>query len=255
LKIPSSFGKSKFAGDATASAKLNGNSDLIKRANDLARCLPQHRFAWIALRELVGQAAVREEPSDALGADGSAVARARADVAAHALALDARARPLFRDPACQELYPHGIALWWTVGLSRFPEDGLLDGHGQRSLALQLSSFAAAGAVAVRTERGHRVLQADAAKFPAAAAELFQGLAAIEAGGDAQPAADLIDGKARRLDAQLRDETAEKLRNVPRSFALLPPVLRPVLADGKVADAEAVPVESVDAEILRSWTNL
>ena len=37
LEDPKFFGKSKFAGDATASAKLNGNGDLIKRANDFAR--------------------------------------------------------------------------------------------------------------------------------------------------------------------------------------------------------------------------
>jgi len=37
LEDPKFFGKSKFAGDATAAAKLNANSDLIKRCNDLAR--------------------------------------------------------------------------------------------------------------------------------------------------------------------------------------------------------------------------
>jgi hypothetical protein len=37
LEDPKFFGKSKFAGDATATAKLNGNGDLIKRANDFAR--------------------------------------------------------------------------------------------------------------------------------------------------------------------------------------------------------------------------
>ncbi len=37
LEDPKFFGKSKFAGEATAAAKLNGNSDLIKRANDFAR--------------------------------------------------------------------------------------------------------------------------------------------------------------------------------------------------------------------------
>ena len=37
LEDPKFFGKSKFAGDATAAAKLNANGDLIKRANDLAR--------------------------------------------------------------------------------------------------------------------------------------------------------------------------------------------------------------------------
>lgn len=37
LEDPKFFGKSKFAGDANAAAKLNGNSDLIKRCNDLAR--------------------------------------------------------------------------------------------------------------------------------------------------------------------------------------------------------------------------
>jgi hypothetical protein len=37
LEDPKFFGKSKFAGDGAASAKLNGNGDLIKRANDLAK--------------------------------------------------------------------------------------------------------------------------------------------------------------------------------------------------------------------------
>jgi hypothetical protein len=37
LEDPKFFGKSKFAGDATAAAKLNGNGNLIKRANDFAR--------------------------------------------------------------------------------------------------------------------------------------------------------------------------------------------------------------------------
>jgi len=37
LEDPKFFGKSKFGGDATAAAKLNANSDLIKRVNDFAR--------------------------------------------------------------------------------------------------------------------------------------------------------------------------------------------------------------------------
>jgi len=37
LEDPKFFGKSKFAGDATAAARLNADGDLIKRANDLAR--------------------------------------------------------------------------------------------------------------------------------------------------------------------------------------------------------------------------
>ena len=37
LEDPKFFGKSKFAGDAAAAAKLNANGDLIKRANDFAR--------------------------------------------------------------------------------------------------------------------------------------------------------------------------------------------------------------------------
>ena len=37
LEDPKFFGKSKFAGDATAAAKLNANGDLIKRCNELAR--------------------------------------------------------------------------------------------------------------------------------------------------------------------------------------------------------------------------
>ena len=37
LEDPKFFGKSKFAGDATAAARLNANGDLVKRCNDLAR--------------------------------------------------------------------------------------------------------------------------------------------------------------------------------------------------------------------------
>ena len=37
LEDPKFFGKSKFAGDATAAGKLNANGDLIKRCNELAR--------------------------------------------------------------------------------------------------------------------------------------------------------------------------------------------------------------------------
>jgi hypothetical protein len=37
LEDPKFFGKSKFAGDAAASGKLNANGDIIKRANNLAR--------------------------------------------------------------------------------------------------------------------------------------------------------------------------------------------------------------------------
>jgi hypothetical protein len=37
LEDPKFFGKSKFTGDAAAAGKLNAKSDLIKRANDLAR--------------------------------------------------------------------------------------------------------------------------------------------------------------------------------------------------------------------------
>ena len=37
LEDPKFFGKSKFAGDPAAAGKLNGNGDLIKRCNELAR--------------------------------------------------------------------------------------------------------------------------------------------------------------------------------------------------------------------------
>ena len=37
LEDPKFFGKSKFTGDAATAARLNGNGDLIKRANDFAR--------------------------------------------------------------------------------------------------------------------------------------------------------------------------------------------------------------------------
>src|SRR5207244_611719 len=37
LEDPKTFGKSKFTGDATVSAKLNANGDLLKRADKLAR--------------------------------------------------------------------------------------------------------------------------------------------------------------------------------------------------------------------------
>lgn len=37
LEDPKTFGKSKFTGDPTASARLNANGDLIKRVNNLAR--------------------------------------------------------------------------------------------------------------------------------------------------------------------------------------------------------------------------
>jgi hypothetical protein len=37
LEDPKFFGKSKFAGDAAVCGKLNGNGELIKRANNLAR--------------------------------------------------------------------------------------------------------------------------------------------------------------------------------------------------------------------------
>jgi hypothetical protein len=37
LEDPKFFGKSKFAGDAAVSGKLNANGDIIKRANNLAR--------------------------------------------------------------------------------------------------------------------------------------------------------------------------------------------------------------------------
>jgi hypothetical protein len=36
-------------------------------------------------------------------------------------------------------------------------------------------------------------------------------------------------------------------------AVLAPRLRPVLADGKVIDAQAAPVEDLDAQILRDWS--
>jgi hypothetical protein len=37
LEEPKFFGKSKFAGDGAASARLNANGELIKRANNFAR--------------------------------------------------------------------------------------------------------------------------------------------------------------------------------------------------------------------------
>jgi dipeptidyl-peptidase-3 len=117
-------------------------------------------------------------------------------------------------------------------------------------------FTGKGAIAERQVDGKRYLAVtDAGRWHAAAGDLLALLQNIKSTGHAARLRDLVELHASRLDTRWRDEVIARLKalGVPRRVAALAPVLRPVLADGKVVDASAEKVTDLDAQILTDWS--
>jgi hypothetical protein len=215
-------------------------------ASDLLRCLPRHRLAQLALREVIGRQSEGLDPT---------LDEARADLVSHVLAADPRLRELgLLSARCQELWPQFVATLWFLSQAHLPSGDRIEDERQRATQLELWWFTGKGALSERHEAGRRFLSAHPARFQKAAAELLALLQDIAASRDLVRLRDLLESHASKLDAQWRSDVIARLRaaGVPRRVALLPPRLEPVLIEGKEIDAQARPVEDFDAEILREW---
>ncbi|MCA1825915.1 MAG: hypothetical protein LC689_03115 [Myxococcales bacterium] len=215
-------------------------------AADLRRCGPALRFAVLALREM------SRTPQDEV-----ALEEARAEASAHALSADPALAQIVT-PRCQALWPQFAAASWFASQASVPQGDRVEDDRQRAIQLQIWWFTGKGALAERHVNGRRSLAAtDAGRFRKAAAELVALVDEIARLGDTARAADLLERHASHIDRQWRDEAVDRLRaaGVPRRVAVIPPEIRGVVTDGKVTDAEAVPVDDLDTEILRSWAGL
>ncbi len=231
----------------------------------LSRCLPQQRFAQLALHEMIGHAsgkvsgALRGDPSTALGASYQTLEEARAELVAHWLVADPRTREigLLPDARCQQLYPQYATTQWFTYVAHIATGDRVEEDHQRADQLMIWWFTGKGAIAERVMEGKRYLiVTDAARWHAAAGELLALLQNIKSTGHAARLRDLIELHASRLDTRWRDEVIARLKalGVPRRVDGLAPVLKPVLADGKVIDATAEPVADLDLQILNDWSS-
>jgi hypothetical protein len=211
-------------------------------APELLRCLPRHRFAWLALREVMGR---RADNVDAT------LEEARADVTAHMLARDTD----LLDPRCRELWPQFAATWWFESAAHVPQGDRVEDPRQRAIQLQIWWFTGKGALSERHDGVRRFLAADPQRFQRSAAELLALLQDIAGSHDLVRLRDLLEAHASKVDTRWRDEVIERLRaaGVPRRVAILPPVIAPLAADGKVIDAQAKAVDDLDAQIARDWS--
>jgi hypothetical protein len=240
------------AGDAVDKVRSNGAVAALADpalAPELLRCLSQHRFASLALRELAGR---RFESLD------TTLEEARADLVAHVLAADPQLREMGLITArCQELWPQFAATSWFASQAHLPSGDRIEDERQRAIQLQLWWFTGKGALSERHQGGRRFLSADPARFQKSAAELLGLLQDIAASHDMARLRDLLETHASKLDTQWRDEVIERLRaaGVPRRVAVLPPQIVPVLAEGKVIDAQVKPVDDFDAQIVKDWSSL
>jgi hypothetical protein len=207
-------------------------------ADALSRCGPSQRFALLALRELSrGGADVVEE--------------ALAEVNAHLSA--ANAVGLMPDAACRELWPQFAALQWLASLAAVEGEDRIEAGRERAAQLQMWWFTSKGALVERRSGGVRYFTVpDPARFRAVAIELRDLLLANRSSGESGRVRELLERHASRADPQLRDEVLSRLSAVPRRVAVLPPRLDPVLQDGAVVDARAVPVQDLDEQVLRDW---
>jgi hypothetical protein len=226
-------------------------------AGELARCLPQQRFAFTALRELVGRA--RTPPREPL-LDRAALAEARADLVANLLGPLPRVRELglLPDARCQELWPQFAATQLFTCIAGLDPAERIDGDRLRAFALQLWWLTAKGALAERHVDGRRFLAVpDPARLRSAEAELLGLLQQIENHGDSARLSDLFERHASRPDAQWLQEMKAHLREagVPAQVVLLAPHIEPILESGNAIDARLVPVDDLDAAVLRDWSGL
>lgn len=217
-------------------------------ARDLAACARQQRFAFLALRELYG----RFPPGNPVEESG-ALREARADLAGWSHAPG----PLL-SARCAQLHAQYAATSWLASVADLPEGDRVDGDRDRAILLQLWWFKSRGALVERKSNGGRFFSVpDEARFRAAAQELDAVLSGVGASRDTARLDEMLASHASQVDASLREEVGVRLRaaGVPRRVALVAPRIEPVLQEGKVVDARAVPIESVDAEILRDWAQL
>jgi dipeptidyl-peptidase-3 len=90
------------------------------------------------------------------------------------------------------------------------------------------------------------------KFASAAQDFLSLLQQL--GADEVRWRELVDQHGTRPDPRWREQARAHLQGSPRRVAVLPPRLLPVLdAGGKPIDAQAVPVEDLDDQILRDWS--
>jgi hypothetical protein len=226
-------------------------------AGDLARCLPEQRFAFTALRELVGRShpAGRETLID-----HGALEEARADLVASLLGPAPRVRELglLPDGRCQELWGQFVATQLATSQAGLAPGERLDGDLDRARALQLFWLSNKGALAERRDRGRRFFAvADRARLHTAEADLLGLLQQIETHGDSKRLADLFERHASHADAQPLKDLQARLRevSVPAQVRLIPPRIEGVFENGKLVDARAVPVDDLDAAVLRDWAGL
>jgi dipeptidyl-peptidase-3 len=225
-------------------------------AGDLGRCLPQQRFAFSALRELVGRSRLpRREPL----LDQATLAEVRADLVAHLLAPLPRVRELglLPDLRCQELWPHFAAAQLALSLLGLEPGERIDGDLERARALQLFWLTAKGGLSVRHDEDLRVpAPADPTKLHAAEAELLGLLQQIETHGDSARLADLLERHASRAEPWIAEATARlRKAGIPPRVVLLPPRIEAVLQGGRAVDARAVPIGDLDAAVLHDWSQL
>ena len=227
-----------FAAAADAAAELQAQGLIAalaepQLAGDLARCAPEQRLAYLALRELAG----RDEHAHAAA---PSLEEVRADVAAHFFAPSAS--EVMPDARCRSLWPQFAATIW-LSAAAMPES-----DRQRALQIEAFWFESKGAISVRTSRGRHYFAADAGRFRSAASDLLVLLDEIESTGDAARWNDLLDKHG--SDSRFRDEVAQRLSAVPTQIAVLPPRL--LLGED---DVRAVPVDDLDAQILRDWADI
>jgi dipeptidyl-peptidase-3 len=265
-----SGGKSVFFAGAEAAAnelRAKAVAALAEpdAAQDLARCLPEQRFAFVALRELVGRA--RPPPREPAATttrepllDRAALVEARADLVASMLGPLARVRELglLPDARCQALWPQFVAMQLMTCIAGLSPDERIDGDRDRARALQLWFLMTKGALVERVEDGRRsLLVPDAARLRSAEIELLGLLQQLESRGDSARLADLFERHASRPNLPWLGQMQARLRaaGVPARVVLLPPRIEPVMDGGKLVDARVAPIEDLDAAVLRDFQAL
>ncbi|HEY6911401.1 MAG TPA: hypothetical protein VI356_18625 [Myxococcales bacterium] len=241
LTVPEKAALFAAAQEAAAQVRSEGVISALadpRFADALLRCGPSQRFALLALREL-----------SRAGAD--VIEETLADVSAHLSAPAAAG--LLPDASCRELWPQFAALQWLASLAEADQGDRIEADRERAAQLQIWWFTSKGALIERRSGGVRYFTVpDPARFRAVAAELRELLLANRAPGESGRVRELLERHASRVDAQLRDEVVSRLSGVPRRVAVLPPRLLPVLRNAAVVDAQAVPVEDLDEQLLRDW---